>query len=501
MGYSRGRALLFALVSGALLEACSGVAIESSNGAVAADGGSGSPGSAGRVGDAGSLGDAGRVGDAGSLGDAGSPGANSRNPNLPAPPDDSCERFEFSEADCVQGQCPPWPCNPAVSQSGPGFLWCQPSQWPGHCLGGFNCEAVNVSAAAMGTGPDLVNCLVFYQPCSVDSDCGDGYCVVDAHQTKGNCESGAAGARCRADDDCQPGNLCIAVQEDGKRACSNGVEDSLCNIDAECQGQRCFHEPGSKLVGTCSTGMPGAPCYTSGGGCQNGERCTTNGDICQAGAHCIPVLTTKPTRLGLLCSAGNLGDPCRDDSDCKSRHCATATDSVCTAGAVGDPCNDEAADCEDGFCGPYATGADNQVIFHCTTGEAGELCLSRASCRSKRCDSTPDNPRFMVCVDRLGATGEPCDVDADCLNQVCGRTMDGLVCTAGKIGEACSDDDQCASGFCVHAEDGEFAWYCSNGALNDYCEYDGNCASHHCPLGFAPGTPVPPGYMPNRCAP
>jgi len=160
--------------------------------------------------------------------------------------------------------CPPWPCDLAPWAND---RWCIPFQpQPQHCIGSLDCQAVT----APETKQAVLACLELFQPCTVDADCQDGLCVVDAHYTKGSCEDGSVRSRCRADDDCRPGNLCIAIQADGKRGCTDGTEGSLCNIDSECQAKRCVHEAGEAMVGMCSSGKPGAPCFTKYGNCPPG---------------------------------------------------------------------------------------------------------------------------------------------------------------------------------------------------------------------------------------
>ncbi|MEO8900998.1 MAG: hypothetical protein ABI488_05000 [Polyangiaceae bacterium] len=424
----------------------------------------------------GTAGRGGTAGEAGSLADGGAFSANARNPALPAPLDDSCERFHFTEAACVAKQCPPWPCDattepPAIPF---GWLWCAPPDAKGHCIAGVDCAAAQQAAV---TTMDLEACLQLYQPCSVDTDCAKSkpYCVIDAHHASGSCEAGGAGARCRADDDCQSGSLCIAIKTDGTRACADGAEASPCNVDAECKGKRCFHEPGSAVLGMCTSGKPGSPCFSNDGTClPEAPPCPVLGvGICQGAARCIRVSTNQPTPGGALCSSGNVGDPCSDRSDCKSQHCPPVSASVCTAGNVADPCRD-ATDCESGFCALFSK-AQRERGSQCSTGEAGESCVSPADCKSKHCDAALNNPRaWSVCVDRLGTTGEPCAVAADCDNQVCTKIPDPerSVCTAGQVGHSCTDPLECASGFCV--------FQCTAGALDDRCTKDADCASQHC---------------------
>ncbi|HEY0469139.1 MAG TPA: hypothetical protein VGC79_33330, partial [Polyangiaceae bacterium] len=232
-----GGLALFALLSGFALPACSDGSSKVTD--PNSGGGGGSNPAGGAAGLAGSA-------DA----DAGSAAQGTGNPNLPAPPDDSCERFHFSEAACGEGDCPPWPCDQAVVPAllGPNYPWCKSILVSNlHCIGSFDCEAMQ----ADGSGSNFVPCLLLYQPCSEDADCPSDspFCVVDARHETGSCEVGVVGARCRANDDCLVGNRCIAIQADGKRSCSDGAEAAPCNVDADCDGKRCFHPPASAIVG------------------------------------------------------------------------------------------------------------------------------------------------------------------------------------------------------------------------------------------------------------
>lgn len=305
---------------------------------------------------------------------------------IPPPPDDSCQRFHITEGDCPNSECLSlWPCPAAVPLGNKAddekWWWCATSTYA-RCIISFDCAAAE---AAVGTG-DLVNCLGDQHPCTTDADCTAGeqdpigrrpYCVIDAHYPSGDCTGGRVGDSCRDNDDCLPGNRCIAIREDGKRACADGIDahGSACNVDADCDNQRCFHASTSLAVGLCSDGKPGAPCVTDNG-------------ICLGDAHCIAVISSELGPNGSVCSSGDVGDPCYENSDCKSKHCPTALDSVCIAGVPGDACFD-ALDCEDGFCGPRPRSG--QDIKRCTTGGVGQPCATDADCKSNHClpnDST-----------------------------------------------------------------------------------------------------------------
>src|SRR3954447_8064302 len=57
--------------------------------------------------------------------DAGAPDVAPRNPSLPPPPDDGCERYGITLRSCT-GQCPAWPCDkPAYLPPANQANWCQ----------------------------------------------------------------------------------------------------------------------------------------------------------------------------------------------------------------------------------------------------------------------------------------------------------------------------------------------------------------------------------------
>ncbi|HET7539372.1 MAG TPA: hypothetical protein VFK05_05850 [Polyangiaceae bacterium] len=470
------------LVPLSLLGACSGHTVDPAQAGGGAGSGGGSSASS-MAGAAAALAHAGSSGDAGAFADAGSPSSDVRNPDLLTPPDDGCDLFHITEAACMQDQCPPWPCAGVPKPGAMDWPWCVPVD-PGACLGGFDCAAAQAAPSSM-----FAACLMIYHPCRADADCDalNPYCVIDARYESGSCESGEVRARCRADDDCKPGTLCIAVAEDGTRGCSDGTEGGPCNLDAECQGKRCIHAPGigivglndnprPALVGICSTGEPRTPCFMDTGECPPGKSCTwsSNDGECVGNAHCVPDFA------GPRCTAGNLGDPCSVDSDCKSHYCPTDIGSVCTAGAVGDRCT-APEDCETGFCAP---GVKGSAQSRCTTGEVGESCLTLVDCKTKRCDRAPNDSQYSsVCSNRLGASGEFCQANADCESQQCGQTHDGMLCVGGNAGDLCHEPSWCTSGFCVLSS-------CSNGALGDRCVADVDCVSQHCVLDSSQGFPV-----------
>ena len=388
---------LFVFVSGLCLGACSDQASTSAKGAGGSAGGN--PSAVDGVNTGGQV---------RSSSDAGSSSAEPRNSELPEPPDDTCERFHLTEASCRASQCPPWPCDPNTTHNFLGTNWCNSRGASEHCLGGFDCSAAEADVA----GAELVACLSLYRPCVVNADCSDDapYCVVDARYATGTCGFGTPDARCRADDDCRPGSLCVASDADGTRGCSDGGEDSPCNIDAECKGKRCIHEPGISvdglnsdpepaLAGVCSSGEPGSICFTDEATCPPGTSCSTgvNDGKCVGDARCIRVPTSSTrTKAGTLCSSGKVGDPCAQNSDCKSAHCPFYIDRVCTEGAIGERCSDP-KDCESGFCAPPPKG-QLEGVSNCSTGEVGEPCLSAADCKSNRCDPAPaDSPFLSVC--------------------------------------------------------------------------------------------------------
>lgn len=334
---------------------------------------------------------------------AGAPSSAARNPDLPAPPDDTCQRFHFTRGACPE-KCPPWPCASAATHNFLGENWCHFLGMDQDCVSGFDCAA----AEADVTGGSLMSCLALDLPCVVDADCPADYpyCVVDdARYTSGSCSIGNPNERCRADDDCRPGSWCVALDADGTRGCSDGRETGACNLDAECKGQRCIHEPGTAidglnaepkpaLAGVCATGEPGSLCFSGEVSCPPNTTCSAgvNDGTCLGDARCLRIPSSSRTPPGTLCSSGNVGDPCAQDSDCKSAHCPRRVDSVCTEGAPGDPCG-SGADCESGFCAPPPAGPWEGSSL-CSSGELGASCGSDAGCKSGHCTPAPANSPF-----------------------------------------------------------------------------------------------------------
>ncbi|HYQ03210.1 MAG TPA: hypothetical protein VER96_31265 [Polyangiaceae bacterium] len=324
------------LVAGVFLGGCSGEAKTHSSSAGgdggtaagttngdAANGGTAHGGAANEGGHGGSVAAAGAVAAGGSATVA------ERNPTLIQAPDDTCERFHFTEATCT-AQCPAWPCDPTVFNPF-GDTWCNAGA-KNHCASGFDCTAAEADA----TRGTLSSCLAMYTSCVADADCPGAtpYCVIDARYTSGSCDTGLIGMRCREDNDCRAGSFCIANAADGTRGCSDGAEGSLCNVDAECQGKRCIHEPGISvnglnpdpkpaLVGVCSSGESGKRCFVEDGICPPNMTCSVgvNDGKCVGDARCIRVADGN-----VLCTSGNVGDPCSVPSDCNSNHCNPSDD-------------------------------------------------------------------------------------------------------------------------------------------------------------------------------
>ena len=129
------------------------------------------------------------------------------------------------------------------------------------------------------------------------------------------------------------------------------------------------------------------------------------------------------------------------------------------------------------------------TVHFCTSGETGASCLKGADCKSGHCDLTAEGaPFWSVCADRLGKTGEACQINDDCQNQVCGQNSIGKVCANGQVGDACGEAAECASGFCAPAP--MIFFQCSNGAPGDRCFKDADCTSQHCALDASQGYAV-----------
>jgi hypothetical protein len=262
-------------------------------------------------------------------------GAGGSSPDLPAPPDDSCRRFNVQHAaEACPSPCPPAPCDAATANGllrGLEGIWCS-VLGPGPCVSGFDCSLV--------ADEQLFECLSS-RTCHDDLDCAGGRCVVDAGQVSGECGNGFEGSRCRDDADCQSSH-CIAVTQAGKRACTNGGEFSLCNRDRDCVEGHCSLSAGS-LVGACSGQTVREPCF---------------GNLdCAAGLSCVVVTGAKLVDLPGLgrCTSGAQGEPCAVNQDCASKHCLASNDAICVGGQIGDYCI-APADCDSANCFTQANG-------------------------------------------------------------------------------------------------------------------------------------------------
>lgn len=157
---------------------------------------------------------------------------------LPPVADDSCARFgfEFEQGGCPDAECAEPLCNCPT---------------PIQCISGMNercMVGLDCTAACAADMTQLFVCSVAIEPCTSDADCASGLCVDEPAATRGECESGERGARCRNDHDCQVGN-CVAGTG-GNRACSPGEASDLCNRDSDCQSAHCALSSGA-LSGEC----------------------------------------------------------------------------------------------------------------------------------------------------------------------------------------------------------------------------------------------------------
>lgn len=259
-------------------------------------------------------------------------------------------------------------------------------------------------------------------------------------------ESGALGAACAEDGECDSG------------ACRDGV---CC--ESECDGpcQACAQSMTGAADGTCTNVSAGedphedcdeesAESCGNDGTCDGAGACRKHGSnqVCTAaacdGANYLPAATCdgagacdaqSPVACGQHpCSVQGCETPCSKDGDCPSgAYCAT---DVCrnketdgTACTKASECR--SGSCVDGVCCESACSLSCQGCSQATTGQANGICAARTSSSTKPCTSGAST----TCVD-LTSDAKNCGT----CNTVCsGSSVPGTspVCSASKCSVAC----------------------------------------------------------------
>jgi hypothetical protein len=266
------------------------------------------------------------------------------------------------------------------------------------CLAGYGC-------AGHGSPPGTCTSRAQGAPCAVNGDCAQGRCVdvgypgTSTQGTFGVCETGDLGTSCLRPSDCLSGFCPVPPGgTPGGAVCTTGANGAACIIDADCATQLCAIASPNGSPGQCTDGMQGSPCWG------------TNGKQCQAGLVCAGI-----GAAGTCVTAGSVGAPCQQDSDCLAQKCALPAlpsgPGVCTEGKRGQRC-DNGSQCDAGL--------------HCFSGGSYGICLA-------------------------GAPGDPCRVAGDCASGTCLGTSGATPVSCSGVGDpaSCGVTGSCVGGVCL----------------------------------------------------
>jgi hypothetical protein len=234
----------------------------------------------------------------------------------------------------------------------------------GSCQGGQCPQPERNNNNPGSGGQNTHSCTRVYDLCEKDRDCCSGLCRAP-HEGELFCCRGR-GEPCESHDEC-----CVGRCSEWDATCSQCGEIGFrCNTDADCCGWPCSSQ------GICGCSAAGAPC--SDGGCCSG--------VCRGGT----------------CGCGDLGDPCRQPSDCCTQSCAeTERGLQCFCGQQGQPCR-APGDC----CTGYSCRNGQ-----CYCGHRGEPCSSDGDC----CDYHPCRNGQCFCAGK----DEPCSSNSECCSRLC----------------------------------------------------------------------------------
>lgn len=345
---------------------------------------------------------------------------------------EGCARFGLRFAPTCEA-CPIEPLGCSCLKDSFGDLGIRP--FPrcnfGRCLLSLDCTELCKHAPADLSGTSLpefvedygnANRCVSQRRCRLDSGCGDqGKCVDETAATGGTCTKGDA--LCFNATDCWSG-LCIVARS----VCTDGKSGSPCAANENCPAGKCLQYLGPQ-EGICTDGNSGHPCQTAAD--------------CAPGNSCVRSPAGPGADLG-TCLAGNTGDWCDSDDQCKS---GTCVDMKCSSGEVDSPCSKD-QHCKSGIC-LVPPGGD---LGTCGSGENGSYCFSGDDCHSGNCTLKQHDFERGLCTD--GKVGDPCQQPADCKTSVCDipRAPEPNVCN-GDLGQACGSGGTCgdvANHLCYH---------------------------------------------------
>jgi hypothetical protein len=343
--------------------------------------------------------------------------------------DPACARFGLKYAPTCDA-CPTQPltCPCFATFDSPPLTRCL---W-GRCLLSVDCATVCKNASMDFSSPkfndfadDLrnVTSCVNQRRCLVDSSCGTGKCVGETSTAFGWCRDGYG--YCEQPNDCWSG---MCVQTVVSRSCQDGKAGSMCSGDPDCPQGHCIGAPPE--VPLCTRGQLGDPCRQA--------------SDCTAGPFCVHYEGGPFGLLG-VCLAGRTDDHCTTNGECQNHACI---DGTCRSGLVGAECQ-EARQCETRLCTAYPPNIPTGL---CTDGVSGARCYKDGDCLGHHCALRPFDPSLGVCTD--GKVGDPCRVASDCNALPCTvpRPPEPYRCS-GQPGAAtcsgtCGGDSLCYYGHC-----------------------------------------------------
>jgi len=184
-----------------------------------------------------------------------------------------------------------------------------------------------------------------------------------------------------------------------------------------------------------------------------------------------------------------VGQQCEVDGDCINNACGRET----------------AADDALKICCPSGRSDRFAGFDYCAAMPNGSVCWSDAQCAAGYCKDNQGGLQKGICSGRLEPNSS-CDVNAECLNQACGRetAADGArkiccpsgsitnyggfdYCTQMPVGSVCWSDFMCASGVCQGNLGGLQKGVCQAQDLSpgEICESNSDCTNNACGRGTA----------------